>query len=124
MARRHALERLFEKEAVAAGFVVRQPRSIRISEPVKNSGGKKDKVVTTPDFLVVNPDNGSEAHVEIVNGRGGGDHKAAQMRVVEAAGVKNYAQITGHEVYAIKNARTVEEKRYLLLKILYWLICI
>lgn len=121
MARRHSLEILFEQEASRAGFDVQQPRSIRIDEPVENSGGKKGKVVTTPDFFVVNPDTWQGTHVEIVNGTGANEHKAAQRRVVEQAGVKNYVQVTGHEVTAIQEANTVKEKRLLLLQILYGL---
>lgn len=57
MARRHTLERSFEEEAIAAGLIVKQPKSIRIDKSVENSGGKKGKVITTPDFFVVNTDN-------------------------------------------------------------------
>ncbi len=112
MARRHSLEILFEQEALKAGLDVQQPRSIRIDQPVRNSGGKKGKVVTTPDFFVVNPDNGLGTHVEIVNGTGANEHKAAQRRVVEQAGVNNYVQVTGHEVVAIQKAETIEEKGF------------
>lgn len=121
MARRHSLEILFEQEALKAGFDVQQPRSIRIDEPVENSGGKKGKVVTTPDFFVVNPDNGLGTHVEIANGTGANEHKAAQRRVVKQARVENYVQVTGYEVTAIQEASTVEEKKLLLLQILYGL---
>jgi len=121
MARRHSLEILFEEEVQSAGFDVQQPKSIRIDKPVRNSGGKKGKVVTTPDFFVVNPDNGKGMHVEIVNGTGANDHKAAQRRVVKQAGVENYRQVTGHEVAAIKEAQTIEEKRLLILQILNYL---
>lgn len=75
MARRHSLERSFEEEATLAGLIVQQPKSIRIDKPVENSGGKKGKVVTTPDFFVINPENGKGGHVEIVNGRGRGGIK-------------------------------------------------
>lgn len=123
MSKRHSLEKLFQAEATHVGLEVRQPSSIRIKKPVENSGGKKGKVVTTPDFFVVNPLNGKGVHVEIVNGKGGGAHKAAQKRVVEAAGVQNYVQVTGHEIIQIQQTQAIKEKRGLLMKMLYWLIC-
>lgn len=123
MSRGYTIERLFEQEATFAGLNVLPPKSIRIDRPVENSGGKKGKVVTTPDCFVVNPENEKGVHVELVNGRGGGEHKAAQKRVVEAAGIKNYVQVTGHEVIEVKEAETVEKKKALLLKMLHLLVC-
>ncbi len=125
MARRHSLEILFAKKAQAAGFIVDQAKAIRTQEAVENHNGKKDKVVTHPDFYVTNPETGQGVHVEIGNGKNRNNgHKAAQRRVVEKAGVENYVQLTGHQVLELKKTQSVEEIKALLMKMLYsMLIC-
>jgi hypothetical protein len=119
MSRRHSLETLFEKEAKAAGFLVKQAKSIRVKEPVKNSNGKKPKIVTNPDFFVIDPETKRGVHVEIGNGKGNNGHKAAQMRVIKKAGVENYVQLTGHQVLELKKTKNTKEKKSLLAKMLY-----
>ena len=108
MARRHSLETIFAEQAAAAGFIVEQAGSIRIDQPVENYNGKKGKVVTNPDFFVINPENNQD------NG-----HKAAQMRVVEKAGVENYVQLTGHQIHELQEAKTNQEIKSLLINMLY-----
>ena len=121
MARRHSLETIFAEQAAAAGFIVEQAGSIRIDQPVENYNGKKGKVVTNPDFFVINPENNQGVYVEIGNGKNNQDngHKAAQMRVVEKAGVENYVQLTGHQIHELQEAKTNQEIKSLLINMLY-----
>jgi len=60
-------------------------------------------------------------HIEITNGSGRTDHKAAQKRVVEAAGVENYTVITGNQLKELCERQTPVEKRLFLLTIFGWL---
>jgi N-acetylmuramoyl-L-alanine amidase len=124
MGRRHSLEIIFEKQAKAAGFIVKDAKTIRIDEPVKNHNGRKDKVVTHPDFFVTDPETNQSVHVEIGNGKNDNNngHKAAQMRVAKKAGVENYVQLNGHQIKELKKAKTVEELKKMLIQMLYLLL--
>lgn len=121
MGRRNSLEIIFEEQAKAAGFIVEQAGSIRIKQPVENYNGKKGKIVTNPDFFVINPETGEGVYVEIGNGKNNKDngHKAAQLRVVEKAGVENYVQLTGYQINELQEAKTEEEIKSLLMQMLY-----
>lgn len=125
MARRHSLEIIFEEQAKVAGFVVEQAKPIRIkkTEAVENHNGKKDKVVTYPDFYLTDPKTGQSVHVEISNGKNHDNgHKASQMRVVEKAGVENYVQLTGQQVKELKKTKDKKEIESLLRQMLYLLL--
>lgn len=98
MAKGKSVEQLFVSFAVSAGFVVEPPRPIRIKTPVENRNGLLTKTVTLPDAYVIDPQSQRTAHVEVTNGCGCNEHKEAQMRVVEAAGVSNYYVLTGNQV--------------------------
>jgi hypothetical protein len=122
MAKRHSLEIIFEEQAKIAGFIVEQAKPIRIkkSEAVENHNGKKDKVVTYPDFYLTDPQTGQSVHVEIGNGKNHNNgHKASQMRVVEKAGVENYVQLTGQQVKELKKTKGKKEIESLLRRMLY-----
>lgn len=113
-------EQLFAKVAREAGLQVHPPRPIRIESPVESRRGELTKVVTTPDFYVVEPDSGQSAHVEVTNGSGNNEHKQAQKRVVEAAGVNNYVVLTGDQVASIDVQVNAYNKRALLIAMLGW----
>jgi hypothetical protein len=122
MARRHSLEIIFEKQARIAGFIVEQAKPIRIkkTEAVENHNGKKDKVVTFPDFYVTDPQTNQSVHVEIGNGKKHKKgHKASQMRVVKKAGVENYVQLTGPQINELKKIKDKKEIESLLRSMLY-----
>jgi hypothetical protein len=122
MGRRNRTEEIFAKAAEDAGFIVGNPQPIRAPEPITGKNGKK-KEVTLPDYYVIDPITGKGVHVEITNGRGLTDHKHNQMMVVAAAGVTNYAQVTGREIEEVSNAGNIR-KRALLLVIFGWLAAI
>lgn len=113
-------EQLFEKVAREVGLQIHQPHPIRINYPVENRFGEIRKVVTTPDFFVVEPMSGQTAHVEVTNGSGNNSHKHAQQRVVDAAGIDNYIMLTGDQVAMVDQQPTYVEKRSLLIGLLGW----
>jgi hypothetical protein len=117
------LEKTFAQDATEAGFIVKNPRPIRIQKPVKNRNGILSKVVTLPDKLVIDPDTKRYKHVEITSGSPHSCHKKAQRRVVKAAGMEaNYAVITEAQEKQIHEAPTSKEKRIIILAIFGWLL--
>jgi len=117
MARRNRTEVNFARLAGEAGFMVMQPRSIRIEEPVNDKNGVLKKIVTSPDFYVVVPDLDQGVHVEVTNSSGDTPHKQAQQRVVDKAGVTNYVVVSGEQIKEMADLITVEEKYRFLIKI-------
>ena len=113
MGRRNSNESLFEQIATHSGFCVLQPRSIRINDPVVDKCGIKRKIVTTPDWYVVDPASRQGVHVEVTDSSGCTPHKDAQRRVVEKARISNYVVVTGDQIQQLL-ASSLEERRQLL----------
>jgi hypothetical protein len=113
MGRKENLESLFRRRAKEAGLDVHPPEVICSFFPVEDRNGKVKKTKTCPDAYVYDPISGNDAHVEITNGRGKNEHKAAQARVAKAAGMENYYQLTGNKVRALEEVS--EEEVYRLL---------
>jgi hypothetical protein len=114
-------EKRFAKLASEAGFEVSSPLAIKIETPVENKNGKPVKTTTVPDCLISDPLTGQKMHVEITNGSGTTPHKAAQKRVIEAAGIDNYQVITGNDIRELESQVTQAEKRQFILGIFGWL---
>lgn len=121
MGRRRTTEREFQRLAQEAGFSVMPPHSIRVKEPVQDKHGKQTKIVTTPDFFVVDPLTNNGVHVEVTDGAGNTPHKSAQQRVIESAGVTNYVVITGDQIAAVNDLSTIVEKRELFQHYLFYM---
>lgn len=119
MSKKKDSEALFKQAITGSGFTAEDPRVIVSLEAVKDKQGKKRKTKTLPDFYVVDKKSGQGVHVEVTNGSGNNPHKKAQQRVVEAAGVENYVQLTGDEVSAIANEENPKKKRQLITKLLH-----
>lgn len=111
-------EKLFAREAKAAGFKVRRSPAIKIDEPVADKRGKVRKRCTVPDWLIKDRRTGREFFIEITNGAGNNPHKEAQQRVIDAAGIENYRVITGHRLEMLRQALTAEQKYLLLMSFL------
>lgn len=116
--RKNKTEVLFRSEAKIAGLTLLSPRPIRTNNPVKNKHGRRVKVVTVPDFYVIDPQTGNGCHVEITNGSGDNPHKTAQRRVVAEAGITNYIVLTGNQVLEIHEQATPSDKNTLIKKLL------
>ncbi|MBU1033875.1 hypothetical protein KKI22_02885 [Patescibacteria group bacterium] len=122
MARSSAeFEKKFKKNARIAGFLVEEPRPIVADQAVEDRNGKIRKIKTLPDCFIIEPINRLSMHVEITNGSGNNNHKAAQQRVVKAAGIKNYMMLTGNQVEEFCEKETPADKRLFLLTIFGWL---
>ncbi len=115
------LEKKFKEQAAIAGLLVEKPKTIVSNHPVEDRNGKIKKTKTLPDCFVIDPLSQNSMHIEITNGSGRTDHKAAQKRVVEAAGVENYTVITGNQLKELCERQTPVEKRLFLLTIFGWL---
>lgn len=113
-------ERLFASSVLRAGFTVQRSPSIRCLTPVIDRNGEKKKIVTTPDFLVTDPETKRSMYVEVTQGNGAWDSKKAQMRVVEAAGIDNYRQLTGDQIQTLLEAPTPEAIRTILYELFQW----
>lgn len=118
MPKQRTFEKFFAKQAQEAGFMVEQPRSIRIQTPVLDKNGERNKYVTTPDYMIKDPRTGQEFHVEVTSSSGNTPHKAAQQRVVEAAQVKNYRVITGDDILQLEELLNPDQKYILLAQLL------
>lgn len=112
-------EKLFYLAAVDAGAHVSLNPSIYSPEPVEDRFGVRRKTVTNPDFFVSFPD-GRTMYVEVTKGSGRLPAKDAQMRVVQAAGVENYIQLTGDQVAQLSQPITPTEKKDLLYQFFGW----
>lgn len=96
------LERRVYDLAQKAGFTVtRDSPPIRCETPVLDKNGLYRKRITNPDLFVKNND-GRTMFVEVTMGEGNNERKAAQKRVVEAAGVTNYVLLTGSQIEQIE----------------------
>ena len=113
-------ERLFATLAAESGFEVSTSPSIYCHPPVANKHGDPVKSKTTPDFFLTHQRSRRQMYVEVTQGGGGGRHKAAQQRVVEAAGVENYIQIRGDEIAALAALLTPEAREAFLLQLFNW----
>ncbi len=91
-------ERQFALCVLAAGLKIAYGPSIRCNPPVPDKNGDQKKVVTKPDFLVIDPPTKREAFVEVTHGNGDAASKEAQRRVVAQAGITNYYLVTGNSV--------------------------
>lgn len=88
--------------------------------PVADKHGEPVKSKTTPDFFLTHQTSRRQMYVEVTQGGGGGRHKAAQQRVVEAAGVENYIQIRGDEIATLATLLTPEAREEFLLQLFNW----
>ena len=114
----------FKNAALAAGFDIQPSPSIRSPYPVTDKHGDESKVVTQPDWYVVNPQTGKGMYVEVTNGNGSTEHKAAQLRVARAAGVENYQVVTGDQVEILHRLKSRKDKRTFLMALFGWLLLI
>lgn len=121
MSRRNYKERLFQAAAQAADLNVVQPPSIRIEEPIFGPRGKQ-KIVTTPDFKVVDPHTGQTALVEVTNGRGKTPHKTRQKKIAQKARVENYVQVSGKDVEKLAQESDPNKVRTLMFALLGWIL--
>jgi hypothetical protein len=94
-------ERLFYRVVSSLGLKIEISPSIRSPYAVADKNGEIRKVVTQPDFLVTDVPMERSMYVEITTSSGDLDAKRAQQRVVEAAGITNYIQLTGDQVHAL-----------------------
>lgn len=113
-------EKLFYLSVVDVCSSIQYNPSIRSPYPVADRYGVVRKVVTTPDFLLTFPD-GAQMYVEITKGSGDLPAKAAQQRVVDAAGITNYVQLTGDQVSLLSATPTPFEKTQLLYGYFGWI---
>ena len=82
-------------------FSIKTSPSIRSPFPVADKSGIIRKTVTQPDFLVTRLETGQTMFVEITTSSGNLPAKEAQLRVVQAAGVSNYIQLSGDQVHML-----------------------
>ena len=82
-------------------FFIDTSPSIRSPFPVADKSGVIRKTVTQPDFLVTRLETGQTMFVEITASSGNLPAKEAQLRVVQAAGVTNYIQLSGDQVHTL-----------------------
>ena len=113
-------ERLFASSVLQAGFTIEKQPSIRCKTPVENRFGAFNKIVTNPDYLVIDPESNRRMYVEVTKGSGDWPSKAAQLRVVQAAGVSNYLQLTGDQVEALAQESSSESIRARLFDLFHW----
>lgn len=113
-------ERLFAFSALQAGLRVERSPSIRCPSPVENKNGDRTKTVTTPDYLVTDPKSDRRMYVEVTRGNGGSPSKEAQGRVIRAAGIANYRQLTGAQVETLLEAPGPEAIRARLFELFEW----
>lgn len=103
-------ENEFIDEARSAGLDVYQSPAIPCPYPVENKYGEITKVKTVPDCIVIDEKLAAYFYVEVTNGGASTSHKKAQMRVVEAAGIQNYAVITSTEIEYLKLLSEPQQK--------------
>lgn len=113
-------ERVFASTVLRAGLIVEPSPSIRCKQPVLNKRGVPVKTVTTPDYLVTDPISTKTMYVEVTHGNGSWPSKKAQKRVVLAAGIENYIQLTGNQIQTLLNAPTPEAIRSQLFELFHW----
>lgn len=82
-------------------FSINTSPSIRSPFPVADKLGVIRKTVTQPDFSVTRLETGQTMFVEITASSGNLPAKEAQLRVVQAAGVSNYIQLSGDQVHML-----------------------
>lgn len=99
---------------------IRLSPSIRSPYPVANRCGEIKKTVTQPDFLVTRLTTGQTMFVEITTSSGNLPAKEAQLRVVEAAKVKNYIQISGDQVNRLFNT-PIEARLEVIIELFGWI---
>ena len=113
-------ERLFASTVLRAGLTIQPSPTIRCDTPVANKRGVPVKRVTTPDYLVRDPDTDRIMYVEVTQGNGDSSHKDAQQRVAREAGVDNYLQLTGKQIQSLLEAPTPEDLRVRLFELFQW----
>lgn len=116
----NATERIFASTVLLAGLRVERSTSIRCDIPVPNKRGVPVKTVTTPDYLVTDPDTDRKMYVEVTKGNGNWPHKDAQRRVAQEAGIHNYLLLTGHQIQALLDEPTPEAIRTRLFELFAW----
>lgn len=114
------VEKSFIRAVEEAGLIVEPAPAIRCQEPVMDRCGEVKKTVTLPDCFVRNPRDNRNIHVEITKGNGDNPHKKAQRRVVKAAQVDNYIQVTGDQIAVLFSLVSPELKRQFLEQLFGW----
>ncbi len=113
-------ERLFYRVVHETGLDVRLSTSIRSPIPVEDKHGEIKKTVTTPDFIVEDTVSQKWMYVEVTQGSGSWSSKAAQERVVQAAGVENYIQLTGRQIEQLVAEEKAELRKLLIIAFFNW----
>lgn len=113
-------ERLFYKAVLELGLNITPAPSIRSPYPVADRFGEIRKTVTQPDFLVRDIPLQREMLVEVTTSSGDLEAKRAQQRVVEAAGVANYIQLTGDQIRALAQTEYLNQRKELLFSFFGW----
>lgn len=96
-------EKTFIEYVRKSGLRALPPQPIRCQTPVLDKNGLPIKVVTTPDCLVAHLIAPRSISVEVTQGRGKWESKAAQRRVIDQARLEQeqpipYCVVTGHEL--------------------------
>jgi hypothetical protein len=81
---------------------------------------EKQSKKTTPDFLVLDLNEGRKKLLEVTQGGGTNKHKAAQLMVIEEGGLVNeYLVVTGNLAQEIANT-PIPNRRQKLFEIFGW----
>lgn len=113
-------ERLFYSVVVGLARTVEyQSRPIISPYPVADRYEVVRKTKTVPDYYL-EFDDGRYMYVEVTKGSGDVASKAAQLRVVQAAGETNYRVLTGDEVNSLAQVESLEHRRGLLFSYFGW----
>jgi hypothetical protein len=105
--------------AKTPGLEIYSSSSVVIDQPIKLPSGKT-KQKTTPDFLVLDLNEGRKKLLEVTQGGGTNKHKAAQLMVIEEGGLVNeYLVVTGNLAQEIANT-PIPNRRQKLFEIFGW----
>jgi hypothetical protein len=113
------VERRFALNALRAGYTVESGRSIQSRRPVRDRFGERKKHKTKADLFLIDEDD-SEAHVELTKSTTESASKLAQQRVADAAGVKNYKQLTDGEVEPLDETYDTSRLKNIIRSLLNW----
>ncbi|MBP9781311.1 hypothetical protein KBC89_01510 [Candidatus Woesebacteria bacterium] len=113
-------ERMFFQAIYELDFItITTSPSIRSPHPVADKNEVVKKTVTQPDFLITRLETGQTMFVEITASSGNLPAKEAQLRVVQAAGVTNYIQLSGDQVHMLSKL-TPEARLKVIFQLFGW----